>query len=99
MPEEAALFSLGAFVGVVDELDGGGEVISDAELLEHALVGDALAEGGDDVRVRCAGDLVARLAEALEVLTKCFVVALAHRAVVVEGEVELIGALEVGNEL
>ena len=48
MFEEVALLSLGAPVGHVDELGGRGEVVPDAELLQHAVVGDTIAEGGDD---------------------------------------------------
>ena len=99
MLEETPLFSLGTRVSNVDELDGRGEVVPDAELLQHAVVGDTVVEGGDDIRVGHAGDLVARLAETLEVLAERLVGAFSHRAEVVEGEVVLVGAFEVGDEL
>ena len=45
------------------------------------------------------GDLVARLAETLEVLAQRLVGALSHSTEVMKGEVVLIGTLEVGDEL
>ena len=71
----------------------------DAELLEHPMVGDALSEGRNDVRVRDVRDLVADLAEALDVPAEGLASLLAHSTQVVLGEGALVRALEVCNEL
>ena len=95
----SALLSLGALFGQVDELGGRGEVVPDAQLLQHAVVGDTVTEGGDDIRIGHAGDLVAYLAETLEVLAHRLVRALFHGAEVVKSDVVLVGAFEVGDKL
>ena len=43
---------------------------SDVTLLQHTIVGDAIAQGGDDISVGHPSDLVTRLAETLEVLAQ-----------------------------
>ena len=59
---------LGALVRQVEELDDGGDVVVDTQLLEHPHVRDPSLKGRDDLRVGGVGDLVAHLAEALDVL-------------------------------
>ena len=97
--EKETLFSLGALVCDVEELHDRGEGVVDAELLKHPTVSDALSEGSDDVRVRDVGDLVADLAEALDVLAESLARLLAYSAQVVVGEGALVRALEVRDEL
>ena len=46
--EQTSLLSLGASVRHLEELDGGGELVVDAELLAHADVGDAHGNRRDD---------------------------------------------------
>ena len=45
LDEQAALFSLGALVRQVEELDDGGDVVVDAELLVHPHVYHSSLEG------------------------------------------------------
>ena len=68
--EENALFSLGALVNDVEEPHYRGEGVMDAELLQHPVVGDAFLEGRDDHVVKDVGNLVADLAEPLDVLAE-----------------------------
>ena len=71
LEEEDTLFSLGALVSDVEEPYHGGECLTvDAELLEHLVVGDAFLEGRDDHVVGDVRDLVADLAEPLDVLAE-----------------------------
>ena len=68
LDDQAALFRRGALVRQIEQLDDGGDVVVDAELLEHPHIRDASLESRHDLRVRGVGDLVAHLAEALDVL-------------------------------
>ena len=67
--EQPAILGLGALVHELEELDYGVKGVMDGELLAHHHIGDAHREGGDDLRVGDAGDIVADLAEALDALT------------------------------
>ena len=69
-----------------------------AEILEHPVVGDALLEGRDDHVVGDVRNLVADLAEPLDVLAEGLARPLLHKAQVVVGVCTLVRALEVGNE-
>ena len=71
----------------------------DAQLLEHPAVRDTLAEGGDDLGVRDVRDLVAHLAEALDVLAEGFILLLHHGPQVIVGESTFVRPFEVGDEL
>ena len=66
--EETAFLGLGALVGHLEKLDDGRELIVDAEFLTHADVRDAPGQGGDDVCVGDAGDLIVDLTKALDEL-------------------------------
>ena len=69
------------------------------QLLAHLHISDARGESGDNLGVGDAWDLVADLAEALDVLTQGLTGALAHSAEVVPGAGSLVRPLEVDNEL
>ena len=71
----------------------------DAELLKHPVVGDAFFEGRDDHIVGDVRDLVADLAEPLDVLAEGLARPLLDDSQVVVGVGTLVRALEVGNEL
>ena len=71
----------------------------DAELLEHPMVGDAFYEGRDDHVVGDVRDLVADLAEPLDILVERLARPLLYDAQVVVGVGTFVRALEVGNEL
>ena len=95
---ETAFLGLGALVGHLEKLDDGRELIMDAELLAHADVRDAPGEGGDDVCVGDAGDLIPDLTKALDELAQRLSWGLAYRLQVILGEGTLVGASEVGDE-
>ena len=71
----------------------------DDELLQHPVVGDAFFEGRDDHLVGDVRDLVADLAEPLDVLAEGLARPLLDDAQIVVGMGPLIRALEVGDEL
>ena len=98
LDEQAALLSLGALVRQVEELDDGGDVVVDAKLLEHPHVRDSSLEGRNDLCVGGIGNLVAHLAEAMDVLADGLARLLAHGAKVVVLEATLVRALEVRHE-
>ena len=100
LEEENALFNLSTLVSDVEEPHHCGEVLGvDAELLEHPVVGDAFLEGRDDHIVGDVRNLVADLAEPLDVLAESFTRPLLDDAQVVVGVGTLVHALEVGDEL
>ena len=98
LEEEASLFGLGAPIRDVEELHYGGERVVNAKLLEHPGVLDARPEGKDDLSVRDVRDLVADLAEVLDVPTEGLARPLACNVKVIVGEGALVRALEVGHE-
>ena len=98
--EENALFSLSALVSDVEEPHHGGEGLGvDAELLEHPVVGDAFFEGRDDYVVGDVRDLVADLAEPLDVLAEGLARPLLDDTQIVVRVGTLVHALEVGDKL
>ena len=100
LEEENALFSLGALVSDVEEPHHRGEGLAvDAELLQHPMVGDTFFEGRDDHVVGDVRDLVADLAESLDVLAEGLARPLLDDAQIVVGVGTLVRALEVGDEL
>ena len=88
--EEESLFSLGALVRQVEKLNHRGVLVVDAQLLEHPAVSDALAERGDDLGARNVRDLVAHLAEPLDVLAERLILLLHYGVQIVVGEGALV---------
>jgi hypothetical protein len=97
--EEPPLLGLGASVGDFEEPDDGGQLIIHGQLLPHLDVGYARGERGDDLLIGDSGNLVPHLAEALDILTKCFALVVTHRLEIVLSGGALVRWHEVGNEL
>jgi hypothetical protein len=97
--EEPPLLGLGAPVGDLKEPDDRSQLIIHGQLFLHLDVGDARGERGDNLLIGDPGNLVPHLAEALDVLTKCFALVLTHRLEIILGGGALVRRHEVGDEL
>jgi hypothetical protein len=97
--EEPLLLSLGTSIGDLEEPDNESHLIVHGKLLPHLDVRDTRGERGDDLFIGDPGNLVPNLAEALDVLMKCFALVLMHRLEIILGGGALVCGHEVGDEL
>jgi hypothetical protein len=97
--EEPSLLGLGALVVDLEDPYHGGQLVVHRELFLHLDVGDTHGERRDDFLVGDLKNLVAHLAEALDVLPKRLALNLAHRFEVVLCSGVLIRGHEIGDEL